>query len=251
MGDALENLIAVEMAVGVIYQFEVVEIDEDERKRGGLSEAFVPVLLEALIEGVAIGEAGESVALCDLEKLLVGAVEIVDEDVVLKVMEVGEPLVAIDGVVGDDGDGGGTEYEEETEDFLFGIKERVEAEKDEICDDHDVGDRQGVGETQPHGDVGEEHDGENAEWSIGGCYGSDVALDEEVGDACETGDEGDAGLAKEAGRMKEHADVDAESERSDDSGANEEGLLELNRVAEVICDEEEVEQNDGDESFKP
>ena len=147
MGDALEHLIAVEMAVGVVYMLEVVEIDEDERERGGLGEAVLPILLEALIEGVAVGEASEGVALGDLEKLLVGTIEVVDEDVVVKVMEVGKPFVAVEGVVGDDGDKDGTEYEEEAEDFLVGVKESVVVKKDDVGEDHDGGDRQGVGET--------------------------------------------------------------------------------------------------------
>ena len=98
-------------------------------------------MFEALIEGVAIGESGEGVALGDLEKLLVGTVEIVNKDIVVEVVEVAESLVAVEGVVGDDGDGGGTECEEETEDLLAGVKEGVVPEKGQISDGHDGGDR--------------------------------------------------------------------------------------------------------------
>jgi hypothetical protein len=51
--------------------------------------------------------------------------------------------------------------------------------------------------------------------------------------------------------MKEHADVDAESERRDDASADEDGLPELSWGAEVVCEEEEVEENDGEEAFEP
>ncbi len=97
---------------------------------GGLSEAVLPVLVEALVEGVAIGESGEGVAAGDMKQLLVGAIEIVDKDVVVEVMEVAEALVAVEGVVGDDGDGGGTEDEEESEDFLVGVEEGVVTEEE-------------------------------------------------------------------------------------------------------------------------
>ena len=209
-----------------------------------MSEAVLPILLEALVEGVTIGESGEGIAAGDMEKLLVGTIEVVYEDVVVEVMEVAEALVAVEGVVGDDRDGGGAEYEEEAEDFLVGVEEGVVTEVDELSEDLDGGDGQGVWEAQPHGDVGEEDDGEDAEWSIGGRYRRDVAFDEEMSEAREASDESDTGLAEEPGRMKEHADVDAESEGSDDAGADQEGLPEMSWAAEVICDEEEIEQDD-------
>jgi hypothetical protein len=201
-------------------------------------------LVEALVEGVAIAEAGEGIAVRDVEKVLVGAIEIIDKDVVVEVMEIAEALVAVEGVVGDDGDGGGTDDEEDAKDFFVGVEEDVVTEEDKISEDHDGGDGEGVGEAQPHGDIGEEDDGEDAEWSIGRCHGRDVALDEEMSEAGEASDESDTGLAEEPGRMKEHADVNAESEGSDDAGADQEGLPEMSWATEVVCDEEEIEEDD-------
>ena len=251
MCDSLEDLVSVEVAVGVVHLLEVVEVDEDDGESGGVDEGFSPVLLKLLVEGVPVGEAGEGVALGDECQLLVVTVEVVDDDVVAEMEEVVQALFAVEAVVCDDGNGGRCQGETKASELLVALQVGVQPEEDHIAEEHGRGGGQSVGEPQAHGGVGEENDGEDAELSVGRSYGTFVAFEVEMREAGERGDEGDAGFAKDFGRAEQHADVDGERERGDDAGANLDGAPELCGGSEMVDDEEEIEERDGDNPFQP
>ena len=61
IGHRAQAAIAGKVAVEVVELFEVIEIDHGERERFVMADGAIPFLREALIEGTAVGDPGESV----------------------------------------------------------------------------------------------------------------------------------------------------------------------------------------------
>ena len=65
-GDDAEAVVAAEVAVDVVVGLEAVDVDEEKREGVAVAEGVLPGGFEVLVEGAAVGEAGEGVDVGEL-----------------------------------------------------------------------------------------------------------------------------------------------------------------------------------------
>lgn len=247
-GDALEDAVAVGVAEVVVDGFEVVDVDHDGGKRCGQVGGAVPKGDETFLVGMAVGEAGEPVGGGKADEVGVGDGEQVVLDAAAQTKQPGIAVFAGDDVVREEGEESYPEDASADGELLRGRELQVEQEESELGKVTQGRREAGVEQVDAKDGVDGEEDEEDLALGLDGGPKAGSVMEKQHTAADHEAEQAGGSFAGGGALFTLHAPGDEQSDGCDDAQADRHGAKEAVWGDEVVADQEEVVDDEGDET---
>lgn len=243
-GDALDDLIAVEMALGVVDDFEVVDVDDDGRQRLVVASGLPPEQVEVAVEESAIGQLGEGVVRGTAVELDVERGQFFGLDFVAHLQQVVQALIALQRVGGDEKEDGDETDLDRAGEFFRVKKGVVEKEQRKVAGETEERGCDCEGETQSHDDIGDQKREQESDLRDDGEGCGNVVVEDDTGGGDDAGEDDDGAFAPEFRGIAAHEAAGGRQPRKNDEPAHQRGAR---RECGADVDDGENEEKCGEE----